>query len=164
MSFTATALEGSKTDQYEQLVQQARALVDGESDRIANAANISALVYHALPEVNWAGFYLYDGTELVVGPFQGQPACVRIALDKGVCGAAATTRKTQRIADVHAFPGHIACDAATRSEVVVPLYDGETLVGVFDLDSPVSNRFDAEDQAGLEAIASIFTQSLNNTV
>lgn len=161
MSFTATALEGSKTDQYEQLQQQARALVEGESDRIANAANISALVYHALPEVNWVGFYLYDGTELVVGPFQGQPACVRIALDKGVCGAAATTRETQRIADVHAFPGHIACDAATRSEVVVPLYDGETLVGVFDLDSPIPDRFDADDQAGLEAIAAVFTASLS---
>nr|WP_296780385.1 GAF domain-containing protein [Rhodococcus sp. (in: high G+C Gram-positive bacteria)] len=160
MSFTATELEGTKTEQYEQLQQQARALVDGELDRIANAANISALVYHALPEVNWVGFYLYDGTELVVGPFQGQPACVRIALDKGVCGAAATTRQTQRVADVHEFPGHIACDAATRSEVVVPLYDGDTLIGVFDLDSPVPNRFDADDQAGLEAIAAVFTSSL----
>ncbi|WP_072802790.1 GAF domain-containing protein [Rhodococcoides yunnanense] len=159
MSFTATALDGSKTEQYEQLVQQARALVDGESDRIANAANISALVYHALPEVNWVGFYLFDGTELVVGPFQGQPACVRIALDKGVCGAAATTRETQRVADVHEFPGHIACDAATRSEVVVPLYDGDTLIGVFDLDSPVPSRFDADDQAGLEAVARVFLGS-----
>ena len=159
MSFTTTALEGTKTEQYEQLAQQARALVDGEPDRIANAANISALVYHALPDVNWVGFYLFDGTELVVGPFQGQPACVRIALDKGVCGAAASTRETQRVADVHAFPGHIACDGATRSEVVVPLYDGETLIGVFDLDSPELNRFDAEDQAGLEAIASVFVNS-----
>jgi L-methionine (R)-S-oxide reductase len=160
MSFTATELEGTKAEQYTQLAQQATALVDGESDRIANAANISALVYHALPEVNWVGFYLYDGTELVVGPFQGQPACVRIALDKGVCGAAATTRQTQRVADVHEFPGHIACDAATRSEVVVPLFDGDTLIGVFDLDSPVPNRFDADDQAGLEAIAAVFTSSL----
>ncbi|SNS55510.1 GAF domain-containing protein [Rhodococcoides kyotonense] len=162
MSFTATALEGTKAEQYEQLTQQAKALVEGESDRIANAANISALVYHALPEVNWVGFYLFDGTELVVGPFQGQPACVRIALDKGVCGAAATTRETQRVADVHAFPGHIACDAATRSEVVVPLYDGEELVGVFDLDSPVPDRFDADDQAGLESIARIFLESLRS--
>lgn len=161
MSFTASALEGTKTEQYQQLAASARALVDGESDRIANAANISALVYHALPEVNWVGFYLYDGTELVVGPFQGQPACVRIALDKGVCGAAATTRETQRVADVHAFAGHIACDAATRSEVVVPLYDGDTLVGVFDLDSPVPDRFDAEDQTGLEAVAQIFLESVS---
>lgn len=159
MSFTAVALEGTKTEQYAQLAQQARALVDGESDRIANAANISALVYHALPDVNWVGFYLYDGTELVVGPFQGQPACVRIALDKGVCGAAATTRETQRVSDVHAFPGHIACDGATRSEVVVPLFDGETLIGVFDLDSPELDRFDAEDQAGLEVIAGVFIES-----
>lgn len=159
MSFTTTALEGTKTEQYEQLAQQARALVDGEPDRIANAANISALVYHALPDVNWVGFYLFDGTELVVGPFQGQPACVRIALDKGVCGAAASTRETQRVADVHAFPGHIACDGATRSEVVVPLYNGETLIGVFDLDSPELDRFDAEDQTGLEAIARVFVDS-----
>lgn len=156
MSFTATALEGTKTEQYAQLTQQAAALTAGEPNRIANAANISALVYHALPEVNWVGFYLFDGTELVVGPFQGQPACVRIALDKGVCGAAATTRETQRIADVHAFEGHIACDAATRSELVVPLYDGDTLVGVFDLDSPIPDRFDADDQAGLEAIARVY--------
>ncbi|NIL77930.1 GAF domain-containing protein [Rhodococcus sp. B10] len=160
MSFTATALGGTKAEQYEQLRLQAQALVDGESDRVANAANISALVYHALPEVNWVGFYLFDGTELVVGPFQGQPACVRIALDKGVCGAAATTRETQRVADVHAFEGHIACDAATRSEVVVPLYDGDDLIGVFDLDSPVADRFDADDQAGLEAVADVFLRSL----
>jgi L-methionine (R)-S-oxide reductase len=160
MSFTATALEGTKAEQYEQLTLQAQALVDGEPDRTANAANISALVYHALPEVNWVGFYLFDGTELVVGPFQGQPACVRIALDKGVCGAAATTRRTQRVADVHAFEGHIACDAATRSEVVVPLYDGDNLIGVFDLDSPVPDRFDADDQAGLEAVAGVFLRSL----
>ena len=159
MSFTATALEGTKTEQYAQLTQQAAALTAGEPNRIANAANISALVYHALPDLNWVGFYLFDGTELVVGPFQGQPACVRIALDKGVCGAAATTRETQRIADVHAFEGHIACDGATRSELVVPLYDGDTLVGVFDLDSPKPARFDADDQAGLETIANAFIQA-----
>ena len=161
MSFTATSLAGTKTEQYAQLVQQARALVSGESDRIANAANISALVYHALPEVNWVGFYLYDGVELVVGPFQGQPACVRIALDKGVCGAAATTLETQRVEDVQAFPGHIACDSASRSEVVVPLYLGDTLVGVFDIDSPVPDRFDADDQAGLEAIAQCYLATLS---
>ncbi|OZD33221.1 diguanylate cyclase [Rhodococcus sp. 06-1477-1B] len=161
MSFTATELNGSKAEQYEQLTEQARGLVYEESNLIANAANLSALVYHALPEVNWVGFYLFDGTELVVGPFQGQPACVRIALSKGVCGAAATTRETQRVADVHAFPGHIACDANTRSEVVVPLYQGEELIGVFDLDSPVPDRFDADDQAGLEAIAAVFLGSIS---
>ncbi|ORI24363.1 GAF domain-containing protein [Rhodococcus sp. 1168] len=160
MSFTATPLAGTKTEQYAQLVQQARALVSGESDRIANAANISALAYHALPEVNWVGFYLYDGDELVVGPFQGQPACVRIALDKGVCGAAATTLETQCVEDVQAFPGHIACDAATRSELVVPLSLDGKLIGVFDFDSPRPNRFDADDQAGLEALARVFLSSL----
>src|SRR6476620_10697520 len=151
--FTASTLSGSKPEQYAQLAEQARALLHGEPDRIANAANLSALVYHALPQLNWAGFYFFDGTELVVGPFQGLPACVRIPLDKGVCGAAATTRQTQRIEDVHAFPGHIACDSASRSEVVVPLIarDG-TLLGVFDLDSPEPDRFDADDQRGLEAI------------
>ena len=158
--FAATALAGRKPDQYAQLLDQARALLAGERDRVANAANLSALVYHALPHLNWVGFYFFDGTELVVGPFQGQPACVRIPLHKGVCGAAARTRATQRIADVHAFPGHIACDAASRSELVVPLVAGETLIGVFDLDSPVADRFDADDQAGLEAIAQAYMESL----
>src|SRR5690606_4214849 len=137
-----------------------RALVQGESDRIANAANLAALVYHALPGLNWAGFYFHDGRELVVGPFQGLPACVRIPLHKGVCGAAASQRTTQRIDDVDAFPGHIACDSASRSELVVPLLHGDTLVGVFDLDSPQLARFDAEDQAGLEAIAQVFVDTL----
>jgi GAF domain-containing protein len=160
MSFASIPLTGSKPEQYAQLAAQAEALLDGERDRIANAANLSALVHHALPELNWVGFYFYDGTELVVGPFQGLPACVRIPLDKGVCGAAARTGQTQRIADVHAFPGHIACDAASRSELVVPLLRDGTLIGVFDLDSPVPDRFDVEDQAGLEAIAAIFVRSL----
>lgn len=160
MSFAAIPLTGSKPEQYAQLAGQAEALLAGEHDRIANAANLSALVYHALPELNWAGFYFFDGTELVVGPFQGLPACVRIALDKGVCGAAARTRTTQRIADVHAFPGHIACDAASRSELVVPLVRDGALVGVLDLDSPVPDRFDVDDQAGIEAIAALFVRSL----
>ena len=160
MSFTASVLSGSKPEQYAQLLAQARALLHGERDRIANAANLSALVYHALPELNWAGFYFFDGTELVVGPFQGLPACVRIPLDKGVCGAAARTRTTQRVEDVHAFPGHIACDSASRSELVVPLVKDGVLLGVFDLDSPVPARFDVEDQRGLEAIASAFVESL----
>ncbi len=158
--FTSESLSGTKAEQYEQLLAQARALMHGEPDRIANAANVSALVYHALPQLNWAGFYFFDGTELVVGPFQGLPACVRIPLDKGVCGAAASTRQTQRIADVHAFPGHIACDSASNSELVVPLVgaNGE-LIGVFDLDSPVLDRFDVEDQHGLESIARAFVES-----
>ena len=160
MSFATQTLSGSKPEQYAQLVAQARALIDGEPDRTANAANLSALIYHALPDLNWAGFYFYDGTELVVGPFQGLPACVRIALDKGVCGAAARTRQTQRVADVEAFPGHIACDAASRSELVVPLVKGDRLIGVLDLDSPRTNRFDEEDQQGLEAIAHAFLETL----
>ena len=158
LMFTASALTGSKQDQYAQLVEQARGLVHDERDRIANAANLSALVYHALPDLNWAGFYFFDGTELVVGPFQGLPACVRIPLDKGVCGAAARTRTTQRVEDVHAFPGHIACDAASRSEVVVPLVRDGALLGVFDLDSPLPARFDVDDQRGLEAIAQVFLE------
>jgi len=160
MSFSAIPLAGTKPEQYQQLLAQARGLLHGERDRVANAANLSALVYHALPALNWVGFYFYDGTELVVGPFQGLPACVRIPLDKGVCGAAARTRLTQRVADVHQFPGHIACDAASRSELVVPLVDGDRLLGVFDLDSPEPGRFDADDQAGLEAIAAAFVESL----
>ena len=160
MSFATQTLSGGKPEQYAQLLAQARALIHGEPDRIANAANLAALVYHALPDLNWVGFYFYDGNELVVGPFQGQPACVRIALDKGVCGAAARTRQTQRVADVDAFPGHIACDAASRSELVVPLVHDGALLGVFDLDSPMVNRFDEEDQQGLETIADAYLESL----
>ena len=159
--FASSTLSGSKPEQYRQLAAQAQALLAGERDRVANAANLSALVFHALPDLNWAGFYFFDGRELVVGPFQGLPACVRIPLDKGVCGAAATTRRTQRVADVHAFPGHIACDSASNSEVVVPLVGQEgELIGVFDLDSPKLDRFDAEDQSGLEALARVFVESL----
>ena len=163
--FTATSLTGTKSEQYLQLAALARALVEGERDRIANAANLSALVYHTLPELNWVGFYFYDGRELVVGPFQGLPACVRIALDRGVCGAAARTRETQRVADVHDVPDHIACDAASRSELVVPLVRDGALIGVFDIDSPVPGRFDVEDQVGLEAIAAIFLDaSVSGTI
>jgi L-methionine (R)-S-oxide reductase len=158
--FHAAALEGSKSEQYQGLAAQARALLAGESDRTANAANLSSLVFHALPDLNWVGFYFFDGTELVVGPFQGLPACVRIALGRGVCGTAAATGETQRVADVDAFPGHIPCDSASRSELVVPLFKHGKLVGVFDLDSPNLDRFDAEDQAGLEAIAAIFLDTL----
>ena len=158
--FTATSLSGDRPQQYAQLADQARALLHGERDRIANAANLSALVYHALPRLNWVGFYFFDGRELVVGPFQGLPACVRIGLDRGVCGAAARTRQTQRVDDVQAFPGHIACDSASRSELVVPLVHAGELLGVFDLDSPDPARFDVVDQGGLETIARIYLESL----
>ena len=157
MSFSATPLTGTKPDQYAQLLAQTRALLAGEHDRIANAANLSALVYHGLPALNWAGFYFYDGHELVVGPFQGLPACVRIPLDKGVCGAAARTRTTQRVADVHAFPGHIACDADSRSELVVPVKRNGAVIAVIDLDSPLPARFDTDDAAGFEALAKLLS-------
>ena len=127
MFAVAATQSTTKAGQYEDLAEQARGLLAGERDRVANAANFASLVWHALPAINWCGFYFFDGTELVVGPFQGKPACVRIALGKGVCGTAAAERKTQVIRDVDAFPGHIACDAASRSEIVVPLVDGATL-------------------------------------
>ncbi len=158
--FEVSPLHGSKTEQYAQLIEQARHLLSGEHDRIANAANLSALIFNSLPDVNWAGFYFYDGSELVVGPFQGLPACVRIALGKGVCGVAAQTRQTQVVEDVDAFPGHIACDSASRSEVVVPLVLGDRLVGVLDIDSPVPARFNSHDQAGLEGLASVYLEAL----
>jgi L-methionine (R)-S-oxide reductase len=150
----------SKAGLYAEIAEQARGLLAGERDRIANAANFSALVWHALPAINWCGFYFFDGSELVVGPFQGKPACVRIALGKGVCGTAATTRETQVVRDVQAFPGHIACDAASRSEIVVPLIEGERLLGVWDVDSPDVGRFDEEDRAGMQRLCAIFMESL----
>lgn len=155
--FTLTSSAGgSKAETYALLLQQAEALLQGEHDRIANAANLASLIWHSLPDLNWAGFYLYDGRELVLGPFMGKPACVRIALGKGVCGTAASTRCTQVVEDVHAFPGHIACDAASASEIVVPLVRGGALLGVLDLDSPITGRFDAKDQAGLEQLAALW--------
>jgi L-methionine (R)-S-oxide reductase len=160
--FTATALRASsKTEQYAELAAQARGLLHDEHDRIANAANFSALIYGALADLNWAGFYFFDGNELVVGPFQGKPACVRIALDRGVCGAAASTRQTQVVEDVHAFAGHIACDAASRSEIVVPLVLDGALLGVFDVDSPLRARFDDEDRIGMEQLVKIYLESLS---
>ena len=151
--FTASTLTGSKPDQYAQLLDQARALMHGEADRVANAANLSALLFNALPELNWAGFYFFDGRELVVGPFQRLPACVRIQLDKGVCGAAARTGQTQRVDDVEAFPGHIACDSRSNSEIVVPVFDAkDALVAVLDVDSTEFEAFDEIDARGLEAV------------
>jgi GAF domain-containing protein len=154
-----SARPASKREHYAELVEQARGLMVGERDLVANMANFSALVFNSLAEINWAGFYLFDGRELVVGPFQGKPACIRIALGRGVCGTAAQTRQTQLIADVHTFEGHIACDAASQSEIVVPLVRADgSLLGVWDVDSPRKARFDAEDRAGMEALCAVFLE------
>jgi L-methionine (R)-S-oxide reductase len=144
---------------YEQLAAQLQGLLAGESDPIANAANTSALIFEVLPEVSWAGFYFMRGGELVVGPFQGKPACVRIALGRGVCGAAAARRETIVVPDVNAFPGHIACDSASQSEVVVPLIAADRIVGVLDLDSTRLARFDEVDARGLERLAALFVRA-----
>ena len=139
---------------YRELTAQARALTADEPDRVANAANLAALVFQALPRINWAGCYFLQGEVLVLGPFQGKPACVRIPVGQGVCGTAVAEARSQRVADVHAFPGHIACDADSRSEVVVPLRDASgAIIGVLDIDSPEPARFDAADLAGVEALA-----------
>ena len=145
-----------KPQDYARLAAELAALLRGEHDLIANAANTSALLFEALPQINWVGFYFLRDGELVVGPFQGKPACVRIALGRGVCGTAAAQQRTVLVPDVHAFPGHIACDTASRSEVVVPLIAGGELLGVLDLDSPRPGRFDADDARGLEALAAHF--------
>jgi len=160
MFAVAASRAASKAEQYAELAEQAEGLLAGERDRIANAANFAALVWHALPAINWCGFYFFDGNELVVGPFQGKPACVRIALGKGVCGTAAATHETQVVRDVHTFPGHIACDVASRSEIVVPLLEGGRLMGVWDVDSPDVARFDEEDRAGMQRLCAIFMESL----
>jgi L-methionine (R)-S-oxide reductase len=144
-----------KQELYAQLAQELSGLIAGETDLIANLANASALIYHSLPDLNWTGFYLLKEGELVVGPFQGKPACVRIAMGKGVCGTAALNRATVIVRDVHEFPGHIACDSASNSEIVVPLLRGQELVGVLDLDSPKLSRFDESDREGLEKLARI---------
>jgi len=143
----------SKAERYAALVGAARALIDDEPDAIANMANLAALIWQFVPELNWAGFYRVIGGELVLGPFIGKPACIRIAFGQGVCGAAAQSGDTQRIPDVHAFPGHIACDADSRSELVVPIKRHGAVIAVIDLDSPVLARFDSDDAAGIEALA-----------
>lgn len=154
---TLTATTGrTKSETYAEVAAQLRALVEGEDDFIANAANFSALLFHTLPDLNWAGLYLLKGGELVLGPFQGKPACVRIPLGSGVCGTAAAARRTVVVPNVHEFPGHIACDSASNSEVVIPLLRGEELLGVLDLDSPSLNRFDEDDAKGLEELVRIF--------
>jgi L-methionine (R)-S-oxide reductase len=141
---------------YKLLDSQAEALLRDEPDALANAANFVALLYNALEDVNWLGIYVLRGDELLLGPFQGKPACVRIPLGKGVCGTAAATLETQRVDDVHAFPGHIVCDAASRSEIVVPLQLGPRLVGVLDVDSPLPARFSADDERGIEALCRVY--------
>lgn len=165
MSFDAAPVRAtSKAGLYAELLAQAESVLAGEHDRIANAANFAALVWHALPEINWCGFYFFDGRELVVGPFQGKPACVRIAPGRGVCGTAAQTRQTQRVDDVAAFAGHIACDAASRSELVVPLIDARgALLGVWDVDSPRLARFDEDDRRGMEALCALYVASIDAT-
>ncbi len=146
----------SKSELYSHLAAQLRSLIEGEQDFIANAANVSSLLFHSLPDLNWAGFYLYKDGELVLGPFQGEPACVRIAMGKGVCGTAAEIRQTVVVENVHEFPGHIACDSKSQSELVVPLIKDHQLIGVLDLDSPLLSRFDDEDARGLNELAEIF--------
>ena len=154
---------GDKPEFYRELARRLESLLEGEHDPVANAANTAALLFHSLPEVNWAGFYfLRPGDELVVGPFQGKPACVRIAKGQGVCGAAVASRAPVLVADVNAFGGHIACDPDSRSELVLPLILGEQILGVIDLDSPRPSRFDALDQAGLENVAAIYVRSCHS--
>ncbi|CAD2224722.1 conserved hypothetical protein [Pseudoalteromonas sp. 3J6] len=150
-----------KHDFYQSLVKQTESLIGGESNIIANMANISALLFTSLEDVNWAGFYFMDSpSELVLGPFQGNPACIRIPVGKGVCGTAAATEQTQLISDVHAFDGHIACDAASNSEIVVPIMKNGSVFAVLDIDSPSIGRFDTDDQAGLEALVKCLEASL----
>lgn len=159
MHVVQSTAELSKAEAYRAIAAQLAGLFAGERDALANTANMAALLYEALPDLNWAGFYFLRGRELVLGPFQGKVACVRIALGKGVCGTAAERRETLVVADVHAFPGHIACDAASRSEIVVPLIHGDRLWGVLDLDSPEPGRFDQEDRLGLEAAVTLYLRS-----
>ncbi len=152
----ATSRDHAKQKLYASLVVQLLSLLKGEHDLIANAANFSALLFNSLPNVNWAGFYFLQGEELVLGPFQGNPACVRIPLGKGVCGVAAQQCETIIVPNVHEFPGHIACDVASNSEIVVPLFDGERILGVLDLDSPTIGRFDDQDAEGLNELVTVF--------
>jgi GAF domain-containing protein len=161
MFATADLSNLSKPELYRELTAQIAALIEGETDAVANMANCAALIFNSLPDVNWAGFYLLKGCELVIGPFQGKPACVRIALGRGVVGTAAEKRTTIRVPDVNQFPGHIVCDSASKSEVVVPLVSEDShLLGVLDVDSPELDRFDAEDEEGLRAIGKIIAAKL----
>jgi L-methionine (R)-S-oxide reductase len=156
--FHVEKYKGSKEEQYKLVIKQLQALLEGENDRIANLSNASALLNQFLDNINWVGFYLLKDEQLILGPFQGLPACVRIPLGKGVCGTAAANKKTERIADVHQFPGHIACDAASNSEIVIPLIKEDQLIGVLDIDSPSKNRFDELDQVYLEKYVEVLIQ------
>ena len=149
-----------KAELYDELVEAADALTDGEPDGVANMANIAALLWQFLPDLNWSGFYRMVNDELVLGPFQGKAACIRIPLNKGVCGAAARTATSQLVEDVHAFPGHIACDADSRSELVVPIIRDEAVIAVIDLDSPLPSRFDTADQKGIETLAQLLSNRI----
>lgn len=153
------ATGNTETDSYRRLIGDTTALLDGERDFIANTANVSALLFDSLPDINWCGFYLVRGGELVLGPFQGKVACVRIGFGKGVCGTSAQNRETIVVQDVHEFPGHIACDPASRSEIVVPLIVEDRILGVLDIDSPSTGRFSARDAAGLEEVVAVLLRS-----
>ncbi|WP_349408159.1 GAF domain-containing protein [Pseudalkalibacillus sp. SCS-8] len=148
--FNVESYTGSREEQYKMVIKQLKALLDGETNRVANLANASSLLNQFLKNVNWVGFYLMEDGELVLGPFQGLPACVRIPVGKGVCGTAVSEKKTMLVEDVHQFPGHIACDAASRSEIVVPIVKDGNVIGVLDIDSPVTSRFDETDKKYLE--------------
>jgi GAF domain-containing protein len=157
--FSFSLVSGNKQERYEQILKQLTHLVEGETDWLANLANAASHLFHTLEEVNWAGFYLMKDGELVLGPFMGKPACVRIPVGKGVCGTAVKEERTLRVEDVHRFPGHIACDAASRSEIVIPLRHGGAIIGVLDIDSPVLARFDEVDQEYLEKYAQVLVNS-----
>lgn len=158
--FHTETYSGSREKNYDTLIRQLEALIEGETNAVANMANASALLHQFLQDINWVGFYVTEGNELVLGPFQGLPACVRIPFGKGVCGTAAATQTTQLVPDVHQFPGHIACDAASNSEIVVPLIKNGEIIGVLDIDSPSKNRFDELDQTYLEKFAQVLVKHL----
>lgn len=162
--FEASQYSGTREERDHAALLQLRGLIHGESNYVANLANAAALLRFYLDEINWVGFYLYDGQELVLGPFQGLPACIRIPLGKGVCGTSAERRETLKIDDVHAFPGHIACDAASMSEIVVPIVKDDRLLGVLDIDSPIKNRFNEADQVFLEQFVAVLTEQLPTAI
>ncbi|MGC5325510.1 GAF domain-containing protein [Brevibacillus sp. SYSU BS000544] len=158
--FHVSNYTGTREENYQLVIQQLQALIEDETNRIANLSNAAALLNLFLQEINWVGFYLYDEEQLILGPFQGLPACVRIPLGKGVCGTSAAKRETVRVEDVHLFPGHIACDAASQSEIVVPIIKNDELLGVLDIDSPIKNRFDELDQRYLEQFVQVLAAHL----
>jgi L-methionine (R)-S-oxide reductase len=159
--FQVVQYNGTREENYELVIKQLKALIEGETNFIANLANAAALLNQFLDNINWVGFYIADGNELVLGPFQGLPACVRIPFGKGVCGTAAKNKKTELVPDVHLFPGHIACDAASQSEIVVPMIKNGNVIGVLDIDSPIKNRFDEMDQKYLEKFVEALVASID---